>query len=456
MSIKTIDKETGDIGNLIAGGTLFADSPLLTVVSSYDTVAAPGWARLTTDVAGRTLLRADYKELFDLVTERGLIGTGKPFGEGDGSTTFVLPDAREATFKGIGLTSLSEFHYDDDGVGLGEFVDDRIQNHSHYDATGGQSVTQNGWATTWQESGVAATTNMNWMEPVAGARTGATTEVKSIGINYFMKVKQVPVPADFVSAMDKIYGVLIPDNASESNKLVTKNDIVIRHDYSINGTVDAIADTQALVNHILTLPVGTYAGEFKRTGITFGTYRLTYFLDGIYTKSVSGIVTYSISNENDATYQVSYVEDIEHGTPPYWRIERLSAINTITEGSTAPVMSGTIYNNLVQKAQTVIEDIVSESPGAYSSLIRRGNIVQCIARFNTEDSFTWEQSTKIGTIPQGYRPSVFQPHPTVNFQSAGATPTFVSIDTDGSIVCIPLSGDRLDLYISATWYTEDN
>ena len=131
MSIKKIDKETGDIGNLIAGGTLFADSPLLTVVSSYDTVAAPGWKLLTTDVAGRTLSRTEYKELFDLVTERGLIGIGKPFGEGDGSTTFVLPDAREATFKGIGLTSLSSAHYDADGVGLGQFIDDRFQDRRY-------------------------------------------------------------------------------------------------------------------------------------------------------------------------------------------------------------------------------------------------------------------------------------------------------------------------------------
>ncbi len=454
MSIKTIDKETGDIGNLIAGGTLFADSPLLTVVSSYDTVAAPGWARLTTDVAGRTLLRADYKELFDLVTERGLIGTGKPFGEGDGSTTFVLPDAREATFKGIGLTSLSESHYDADGVGLGEFIDDQLQSHGH--AIDSYNVGEyNGAYVILKDRKGIGNQNVSETYGVTGARQGDTTEVKSIGINYFMRVKMVPVPADFVSAMDKIYGVLIPSNASPTNKLVAKSDAVITHDYTIIGTDNVVADTQALVNHILTLGTGTYAGEFKRTGITFGTYRLTYFIDGIYTKSVSGIVTYSISNDNDATYQVSYVEDIEHGTPPYWKIERLSAINTITRDSTAPVMSGTVYSSLVQKAQATINDIISESPGAYSSLVRRGNIVQCIARFNTENSFGWSTDTKIGTIPQGYRPATFQPCTTTNFQSAGASPTFISIQTNGDIYCIPLAGDRLDLYINLTWYTED-
>jgi len=264
--------------------------------------------------------------------------------------------------------------------------------------------------------------------------------------------------AEKTTVEDALAGLnnLIPDaTRPTTNPLVSRNEAVIKHNFSVVGTVDAIEDMRALVNHIITLPVGTYAGEFKRTGITFGSYSLTYFLDGPYTKSVSGTVTYSISNDNDATYQVSYVADIEQGTPPYWKIERLSAINAITEGSTAPVMSGTIYNNFVQKTQANITDIISQSPGAYSSLVRRGNIVQCIARFNTEGSFEWTQSTKIGSVPQGYRPAIFQPCTTINFQSTGATPTFISVDTNGEIVCIPLSGDRLDLYINLTWYTED-
>ena len=217
MPAYKINKTTGNPDTLIAGGTLYADAPLLTVVSSYDSVAAPGWARLTTDVAGRTLSRTEYKELFDLVTERGLIGEGKPFGEGNGSTTFVLPDAREATFKGIGLTSLSSSHYDTDGVGLGQFIDDRLQTHTH-------GIKYSAVAPGGGSSGVLAVSGNIIETTENGGRSGATTEVKAIGINYFMKVKQVPVPADFVSAMDDIYGVLIPSNASASNKLVTAAD----------------------------------------------------------------------------------------------------------------------------------------------------------------------------------------------------------------------------------------
>lgn len=114
----------------------------------------------------------------------------------------------------------------------------------------------------------------------------------------------------------------ITEQTIDMSSYASASDIVTRHDYSITGTTDAIADTKALVNHIITLGVGTYAGEFKRTGITFGSYRLTYLPDTDGSISVSGIVTYSISTDNDSTYQVSYVLPSGSSTP-YWNIEKL-------------------------------------------------------------------------------------------------------------------------------------
>lgn len=43
---------------------------------------------------GETVLRADYSGLLAWAVKNGVIGKGKMFGEGDGSTTFVLPDFR--------------------------------------------------------------------------------------------------------------------------------------------------------------------------------------------------------------------------------------------------------------------------------------------------------------------------------------------------------------------------
>ena len=253
MSVNRYNSTTGKLER-IAGGTLYADTPLLTVISSYDTVAGPGWKLLTTDVAGRTLSRIEYKELFDLVTKRGLIGAGKPFGEGDSSTTFVLPDAREATFKGIGLTSLSSVHYDADGVGLGEFVEDRVQDHLHrtklYNLNfqvGGENtapVTENGL------SGVGA------IGEIVVGRHGATTEVKSIGINYFMKVKQVAIPTDFLDAVDDI----IKDTTVDA---VTNGDM---NPITSNAVYDEFKRVQSQTYECSGYLINSIAGEIEGYG----------------------------------------------------------------------------------------------------------------------------------------------------------------------------------------------
>lgn len=49
---------------------------------------------------GETVLRADYSGLISWAIQNKVIGEGKMFGEGDGSTTFVLPDFRNRTPMG--------------------------------------------------------------------------------------------------------------------------------------------------------------------------------------------------------------------------------------------------------------------------------------------------------------------------------------------------------------------
>ena len=213
MSVNKYNPTTGELER-IAGGTLYADAPLLTVVSSYDTVAAPGWKFLTTDVAGRTLSRTEYKELFDLVTERGLIGEGKPFGEGDGSTTFVLPDLRGEFIRGVGTNGHS-------GQGNGGTVG------QHQDSTKILSDTID----TGKELCTAYINDSNCPSIINADTSKDSTSVngstymstshstteKYIGyfairptntsLNYFMKVKQVALPADFESQIQSILSV---------------------------------------------------------------------------------------------------------------------------------------------------------------------------------------------------------------------------------------------------------
>lgn len=169
----------------------------------------------------------------------------------------------------------------------------------------------------------------------------------------------------------------MPANASASNKLATRDDIVTRHNFSITGTADTIADTKALVNHIVTLDVGTYAGEFKRSGVTFGSYRLTYFIDGIYSKSVSGIVTYSINVDTDATYQISYVEDIEHGTPPVWKIEKLTADISLSGAVDCNALTEPgLYTASASAVSALVNSPINDSvqlSGGFSILVTKTN-----------------------------------------------------------------------------------
>ena len=176
----------------ISGGTLYADTPV-GVIQSFGGSAIPtGW--LLCD--GAEVLKTDYAELYAVI--------GDAFGTASVNTKFVLPDLREATTKGVGLTGKSNNHYDSDGVALGEFIDDRIQRHAHmYNLATGSGTT---WIAAQKEANIIQEITTG---PVAEygtgdtIRKGATTEVKSVGVNYIIKSKQVALPADLESAVEE-------------------------------------------------------------------------------------------------------------------------------------------------------------------------------------------------------------------------------------------------------------
>ena len=227
MSLYKVDGSTGDL-SLVAGGTLYADTPIGTVQATLDPSAPSGWVFLR----GQTVSRNEWLELLDWATKKNLIGSGKPFGPGDGSTTFVLPDLREATLKGTGLTSKSENHYDADGVALGEFVEDRLQAHTHSNKTGTTTPGTQAWtmfATTQIESAVEATN-----DGLEG-RFGTTTEVKAIGVNFMIKAKHTPVPADFLAAVNETISENTLTPVGPYNKVATTDRLLSSHSIGDNG-----------------------------------------------------------------------------------------------------------------------------------------------------------------------------------------------------------------------------
>ena len=174
----------------VAGGTLWADSPIGTILAYGGATAPAGWFICQ----GQAISRTTYSELFAVI--------GTSFGTGDGSTTFNLPDLREATTKGVGLTGKSNNHYDGDdgdGVALGEFVEDRVQDHTHVG-----SIPSNEWGITTGSSDYKGYSNYSSIGNVKSRyRSGATTEVKAVGVNYIIKAKMVAMPSDFMSKVDE-------------------------------------------------------------------------------------------------------------------------------------------------------------------------------------------------------------------------------------------------------------
>lgn len=196
MSVKEYDS-ANKILKLIAGGTLWADCPLGTINAFGGSTAPEGWLLCQ----GQAISRTDYADLF------AVIGTN--FGAGDGSTTFNLPDMREAAPVGAGTnaTNTIETH---NAVNLGAFQDDQVQSHEHNVAP---IENENFKFYTFNDSG---TYNVNYVGGAAifagyhaktvsqSGRTGTTTHGKQIGVNYIMKVKQAPIPSDLKAFLKSV------------------------------------------------------------------------------------------------------------------------------------------------------------------------------------------------------------------------------------------------------------
>lgn len=163
-------KDVSDLQTEVAGLALPSG-----IITPYGGATAPsGW--LLCD--GTAVSRETYADLFAVI--------GTAFGSGDGSTTFNVPDMRECTAKGAGLYGGTVgAHVDADGLAVGEFLDDRVQSHTHtyterYNAMG---YVQGG-TVEMHNDGNATTVATS----INGGRYGDTTEVKSIGVNYIIKI----------------------------------------------------------------------------------------------------------------------------------------------------------------------------------------------------------------------------------------------------------------------------
>lgn len=147
------------------------------------TVTAPvGW--LLCD--GAAYSRLAYADLFSAI--------GTTWGVGDGSTTFNVPDFREASPYGAGTFSAvtGTTHGTitaHDALALGAFADDRTQGHKHstdfFRAGGAGANTQ---SFTTNQSNPGPNTGNPIDDGTNGTpRTGTTTRGKILGVNFVIK-----------------------------------------------------------------------------------------------------------------------------------------------------------------------------------------------------------------------------------------------------------------------------
>lgn len=174
MGVYTVNQTDGSLSR-VAGGTLYADAPIGAIQSYGGETAPAGW--LICD--GSTVSRIEYAELFAVI--------GINFGEGDGETTFGIPDLRECVPVGAGK-NITKSITNHDRYNLGQFKDDELGTHDHPLKT----VT----TATYNTAGVPV--------GVANNNTPTTaTHGKQVGVNYIIKAKQVALPADFMDALAK-------------------------------------------------------------------------------------------------------------------------------------------------------------------------------------------------------------------------------------------------------------
>lgn len=140
---------------------------------------------------GQEVLRNAYPNLFAVI--------GTKYGEGDGETTFNLPDYRELVFVGAGLNAKLDIKAHD-VYELGQFKDDQIQGHHHFlgDRNGTRNTGLGAGTASGNKFAAAANTGTRGV-PLERAieiisddnngqpRIGTTTHGKQIGVRYIIK-----------------------------------------------------------------------------------------------------------------------------------------------------------------------------------------------------------------------------------------------------------------------------
>lgn len=195
MSVQQYDS-VNRIKKLIAGGTLWADTPVGTINAFGGAEAPKGWLLCQ----GQAISRTDYADLFAVI--------GTAFGAGDGSTTFNIPDLRGEFLRGAGTNSHSG---QGDGGSVGEHQDGTtivtsIMGNGYgviYNKTNGtvNSSTYDKWVGNSENTYVHDTTSYE-TESYANVIGTGKARPTNTSVNFIIKAVQIALPADLQAAIE--------------------------------------------------------------------------------------------------------------------------------------------------------------------------------------------------------------------------------------------------------------
>lgn len=226
--------------NIVSGGSSL---PIGTIIATVSDTPDIGYLFCH----GQAVSRLAYPILFAKI--------GTKYGIGDGSTTFNLPDCREASLVGAGTNVLNSAQIvAHNALIAGQFQDDQFKKHSHSiqrDAGGSYDNCKSvpsGLTNDWY-AGTGFTTQY--------AGSSATTHGKQLGVNYQIKVSNHGILP--VNAIDDTQ---ITNANTFSAEYINNKTQTLRYNANftlptfLDGTRVRLANTHATNTITCTLPTG--------------------------------------------------------------------------------------------------------------------------------------------------------------------------------------------------------
>jgi hypothetical protein len=199
---------------------------------------------------------------------------------------------------------------------------------------------------------------------------------------------------------------IIPANASSSNKLVAKSDIIIKHNYSMVGTASLEDDIKTFVTALIALGTNTYAGYFNRSGNlgSAGNYCITVYAEEGTSTFATGYIVFGAGAMGKVQYEVSYYKPV--GSSVEWNIKKL-----VTESDTAKRKDVTVTAtaSIENDIKTLLDELIAETSGSYiGSFTRTGNTS---GYYSVSVSNTWNVTGIVsicGAVSAAYRVAKFK------------------------------------------------